>query len=66
MKSAILLAVLCALGGSRAASAVTVDSAALKAAGLATRREIVRADADGRLILRRTLAPWSLVLIQEL
>ena len=42
------------------------QTAALKAAGLATRREIVRADADGRLILRRTLAPWSLVLFKEL
>ena len=42
------------------------QTAALKSAGDATKREVVRADSSGRLVLRRTLAPWSLVLVREL
>jgi xylan 1,4-beta-xylosidase len=42
------------------------ETAALKAAGDATKKEIVRADKNGTLALKRTLAPWSLLLITEL
>ena len=42
------------------------QTAVLKAAGDATKREIVRAGGDGRFVLRRTLPPWSLVLIREM
>ena len=47
------------------AAAISLN-AAPKAAGDATKREMVRADSSGRLVLRRTLAPWSLVLVREL
>ena len=40
--------------------------AVLKAAGDATKREMARADPGGRLVLRRTLSPWSLVLVREI
>ena len=42
------------------------ETAALKAAADATLRETVFADATGTLTLKRTLAPWSLVLATEL
>jgi xylan 1,4-beta-xylosidase len=44
----------------------TVDQTkALREAALATQKEIVRADASGRLNLNRPLAPWSLVLVKQ-
>ncbi|MGN0833649.1 MAG: glycoside hydrolase [Kiritimatiellia bacterium] len=42
------------------------QTAALKARAEATLRELVRAAEDGTLTYKRTLAPWSLVLIREL
>lgn len=39
---------------------------ALRAAGAATRREVVRADKAGRLALDLTLAPWAVALVREL
>ena len=47
------------------AAAISLN-AALKVAGDATKREVVRADSSGRLVLRCTLSPWSLVLVCEL
>ena len=41
------------------------QSAELRKAALATKREFVQADESGRLALRRTIEPWSLVLIAE-
>ena len=38
---------------------------AIRQAAWATGREIVRTDAQGVLRLRRSLAPWSLVLLRE-
>ena len=42
------------------------QTAELRKAGLATKREFVQADESGRLLLRRTVEPWNLVLIDEL
>lgn len=41
------------------------QAATLRAAALATKHDYVTADASGRIELRRTLAPWSVVLIDE-
>ena len=49
-----------------AAPAAISLTAALKAAGDATKREVVRADSSGRLVFRCTLSPWSLVFVREL
>lgn len=38
----------------------------LRAAARATQREIVRADGEGRLDLKRAIAAWSLVLVRQL
>ena len=42
------------------------QTAALRSAGDATKHEMVRADSTGRLVLRRTLSPWSVGLLREL
>lgn len=42
------------------------QTAAIKAAGEATQKEIVRADSKGALTLRRSMSPWSLTLVKEL
>ena len=39
--------------------------AALKVAADATKREEVKADASGTLVIKRTLAPWTMMLISE-
>lgn len=38
----------------------------LREAGHATHRTFLTADADGRLLLERTLAPWSLIQVREI
>jgi xylan 1,4-beta-xylosidase len=38
---------------------------ALKQAAMGTKNEVVNADASGRLILDRTIEPWSLVLVKQ-
>ena len=43
-----------------------MQTAAIKAAADATLRELVRADANGTLKLKRTMSPWSLLKIVEL
>ncbi len=47
-------------------SPTRAETAALKAAGWATKKEVVRADTSGRLVLNRTLTPWCVVLIDQL
>ena len=49
-----------------AAVAAAISLNAAPVAVDATKREMVRADSSGRLVLRRKLAPWSLVLVREL
>ena len=39
---------------------------ALRKAAWGTRKELVRADPSGRLVLQRTLEPWSVVLVRQL
>jgi xylan 1,4-beta-xylosidase len=41
------------------------QTAALRSAALATKRDFVQADASGRLALRRPIEPWSVVLVDE-
>lgn len=41
------------------------QTAALRAAAAATKREFVQADTAGRLAFARTLEPWSVVLVDE-
>jgi xylan 1,4-beta-xylosidase len=39
--------------------------AELRSGAMATQREVLQADQSGRFVLRRTITPWSVVLIDE-